>query len=268
MQSWGESRDLDKTRHSANIPTKSGIVGMCAAGLGLSRDECYEGDFSGNLGDSIGFEDLTKLKFGVLVIKPGIKKEDFHVVMGWKSVRGGGYPEARECLLENGKWTRLIQDGDQYVTYREYLEDAEFIVGLEGEEGILSVVEEALRRPWFPLSYGRRANPVCGNLVCGVFSGGLEEVLVEKSKALEAGSMELHLEGKAEGSLETAYRYDYPLSYEYKNRRYRRRLDSRKRVFGENIGGSGSGVIEHDAWGEVGSDEHNPWGDLESEVLS
>ena len=47
-----------------------------------------------------------------------------------------------------------------YVTYRHYLQDAVFLVGLESEDtALLQELETALKHPVYPLYLGRRSCP-------------------------------------------------------------------------------------------------------------
>ncbi len=67
---------------------------------------------------------------------------------------------------------------DAYVTYRYYLCDALFLVGLEGEEALLKRIAYALLHPQFPLYLGRRSCPPTGKLVLGLREKGLTEALM------------------------------------------------------------------------------------------
>ena len=96
LQSWGSCSKFE-IRTTEKMPTKSGVVGMLAAALGLRRDA----DLS----------NLSSLKFGVRADREGEDVTDFHMAHSEKN---------------------------SYVTYRHYLSDAIFLVGLEGEEEVLN----------------------------------------------------------------------------------------------------------------------------------
>lgn len=70
LQSWGSSSKFE-IRTTEKMPTKSGIVGMLAAALGLERDS----DLS----------KLNALKFGVRADREGDDITDFHMVHSEKS---------------------------------------------------------------------------------------------------------------------------------------------------------------------------------------
>lgn len=123
-----------ETRRTQREPTKSGVVGMLAAALGRKRDE--------------SLDDLNALRFGVRVDKEGSFLKDFHTVQ--------------------------LPKGKTYVTYRYYLEDATFLVGLESDnESWLEELQTALLNPVFPLFLGRRACVPTTPLVLGIRSGDL-----------------------------------------------------------------------------------------------
>lgn len=58
-----------------------------------------------------------------------------------------------------------------YVTNRYYLCDAVFVVGLQGDSALLSRIDEALKRPFFPLFLGRRSCPPVGRVSLGIRQG-------------------------------------------------------------------------------------------------
>lgn len=65
-----------------------------------------------------------------------------------------------------------------YLTYRYYLSDAIFLVGLESEDrSFLEQIERALRNPCFPLFLGRRSCPPTLPLVLGIREDALETAL-------------------------------------------------------------------------------------------
>ena len=125
LQAWGADSKFE-TRKTAREPTKSGVIGLLAAALGLRRDETEP------------LTRLAQLRFGVRVEREGQLLVDFHMARNEEKDRS-------------------------YVTYRHYLEDAVFLVGLESEDtALLQELAEALTHPVFPLYLGRRAC-ACGS---------------------------------------------------------------------------------------------------------
>ena len=92
LQSWGIDSKFD-IRRTGREPSKSGVIGLICAALGIKRD------------DDEMVSQLATLRFGVRVDKEGHFVRDFHMVRSKK--------------------------GESYVTNRYYLADAEFLVGFE-----------------------------------------------------------------------------------------------------------------------------------------
>lgn len=66
LQSWGADSKFE-TRRTNREPTKSGVIGMLAAAVGLRRDRTAE------------LETLNKLRFGVRIDREGELLVDFHM---------------------------------------------------------------------------------------------------------------------------------------------------------------------------------------------
>lgn len=138
LQSWGSDSKFE-TRKTDREPTKSGVVGLLAAALGLRRD------------DTEGLARLNGLRFAVRADQEGSLLVDFHTA------------KSRDT---------------SYVTYRHYLQDAVFLAGLESEdEALLRELEAALRHPVYPLYLGRRSCPPTLPLCLGIRQGSLLDVL-------------------------------------------------------------------------------------------
>lgn len=138
MQSWGTGSKFD-VRMTEKEPSKSGVIGLLAASLGIRRGEAEK------------IKKLSELKFGVRVDKEGKMLHDFHMAHAEKS---------------------------SYVTHRYYLCDAVFLCGMEStDDEVLEYYAEALRHPVFPLFLGRRSCPPTLPIVLGVRKCKLEEAL-------------------------------------------------------------------------------------------
>ena len=111
LQSWGADSKFE-TRKTNREPTKSGVIGLLAAALGLRRD------------DAAGLARLNGLHFAVRADREGSLLVDFHTANREEDRKKGKAP---------------------YVTYRHYLQDAVFLVGLESEDtALLQALETAL----------------------------------------------------------------------------------------------------------------------------
>jgi len=122
MQAWGVQSRFS-VRDTGLEPSKSGVVGLLCAALGRSR--------------STPLDDLRALKMGVRVDAEGIMARDYHTALNVLKASGG------------------IKDCEPSARY--YLADARFLVGLEGELGLLTQLHTALRNPVWPLYLGRKA---------------------------------------------------------------------------------------------------------------
>lgn len=146
LQAWGTDSKFE-TRRTDQVPSKSGVIGMLAAALGLPRDA----DLSA----------LAALRFGVRVDRAGDLLYDYHTV---------------KAIKIKQKSTEEIT----YVTHRYYLADAIFVVGFEStDRKFLEKLENALRHPCYPLFLGRRSCPPTLPLLLGVCDKDLETALRE-----------------------------------------------------------------------------------------
>lgn len=158
LQSWGDESKFD-TRRTWHEPSKSAVIGLLAAALGYNR------------ADDERIRQLNSdLKFGVRVDQPGRIIKDFHTVVKYKQNELGGF-----CWDEFGKFAT---DKSSYVTYRYYLSDAVFVIGLEAvSDELLELLRSALSAPAFPLFLGRRSCPPTLPLYLGVSEEPLLDAL-------------------------------------------------------------------------------------------
>ncbi len=130
MQSWGVQSNFDY-RDTGLEPSKSGVVGLLCAALGYSRELPVDPRF-------------LAARMGVRVDCEGVVKYDYHIA----GVGG--------ILKAEGK----VKDNNVVPSWRYYLADAAFLVGLESEDASwLNGLHEALQRPVWPLFFGRKAFP-------------------------------------------------------------------------------------------------------------
>jgi CRISPR system Cascade subunit CasD len=120
MQSWGFRSRFDN-RDTGLEPTRSGVIGLLCAAQGRGRDT----DLS----------DFERLRMGVRVEAPGRVAFDYHTAQSvWR-----------------GSTSTTVSE-------RYYLADARFLVGLESDDvGLLQNLEDALRKPVWPLFLGRKS---------------------------------------------------------------------------------------------------------------
>lgn len=134
LQSWGERARWD-VRDSLREPTKSAVIGLLGAALGVRRT------------DRASLHSLDRtLRFGVRVEHEGTALEDFHTVTGLLPKAEGGRPKEGTIISQ-----------------RRYLADAAFLVMLVSHPAdrgkTVERCAQALRAPYWPLFLGRRSCP-------------------------------------------------------------------------------------------------------------
>ncbi len=149
MQAWGSRSQFDD-RDTNPEPTRSGVIGLLCAALGVPR--------------TASLERFASLRMGVRVDAPGRVMVDYHTAQRLKS------PSPAAPCPGQGWWapaggSRRVS-GPSVESTRHYLADACFLVGLECRElPDLRELEAALREPVWALYLGRKsfplAEPVC-----------------------------------------------------------------------------------------------------------
>jgi len=131
MQSWGTTSRFDH-RDTGKEPSKSGVIGLLAAALGIGRENWQD------------LEPLTHLSMGVRHDRPGVPKRDYQTAgcaKGDTIIRADGTPSK-----------------DGVVSHRFYLADAAFLVALEGpDRSLLEKAHDRLQDPVWPLALGRKS---------------------------------------------------------------------------------------------------------------
>lgn len=122
MMSWGDHSRFGN-RDTRREPTKSAVIGLLCAALGRPRWESVH--------------DLAALKMGVRIDQEGVVQCDYHTIM--------------DGIKSDGS------KGDTTLSDRYYVADADYIVGLEGNEGMLTELDLALQNPCWQLYFGRKS---------------------------------------------------------------------------------------------------------------
>ena len=187
LQSWGADSKFE-VRKTNREPTKSGVIGLLAAALGIRRD------------DDQALLRLNGLRYGVRTDQEGQFLVDLHT--------------ARKDVKTS------------YLTRRYYLSDAIFLVGLENEDGaFLQELEEALRSPAFPLYLGRRSCPPTQPLCLGIRETDLLTALqTEPYRGFRSGKkrprrLSIRIDANPQEAGSTAQQ-DVPISWNPIHRQY------------------------------------------------
>jgi CRISPR system Cascade subunit CasD len=131
MQSWGTTSRFDQ-RDTGKEPSKSGVIGLLAAALGIDRENWND------------LEPLTRLTIGTRHDRPGIPRRDYQTA---------GCAATDTIIKADG-----TQAKDGVVSQRFYLADAAFLVALEGNDrALLEKLHAHLQNPVWPLALGRKS---------------------------------------------------------------------------------------------------------------
>ncbi len=134
LQAWGSHESKFAVRRVMDAPTKSGVIGMLCAAIGLSRSETQP-----------WLPPLSGLRMGVRVDRPGIRWWDYHTIGAGMQMR----------IAEGEDKTKL----GPMLSRREYLCDASFLVALQGDPGLIGKLHAALSQPRWPVYLGRKCCP-------------------------------------------------------------------------------------------------------------
>ena len=125
LQSWGTQSEYI-VRDTGREPSKSGIIGLLCAAMGIPRH------------DKDAIAQLTELRMSVRVDREGKILRDYHTITD-------NYNKKKKSST--------------VVSTRYYLADAMFLVGLEGDNALLEQIQAALQRPKWILFLGRKSCP-------------------------------------------------------------------------------------------------------------
>lgn len=160
LQSWGVCSRY-RHRETESFPTKSGIVGLIAAALGVDKHSPEETE---------KLRPIVALTFDVYLLErpdcrfAGRRMMDYHTV-------GGGWHNQWQINKKNSIAVMSIPrraTGSPFgtvITWRTYLNDAKFIAVLRGNLSTLRECAQALRNPRWGIWLGRKccipSSPLC-----------------------------------------------------------------------------------------------------------
>lgn len=149
LQSWGFSSRFQR-RATAMHPTKSGVVGMICAAMGLAKGSPQEGGALPKLADlKMTTITIPRIVGGIPGPHVVYRLEEFHTT-------GGGYDKKtqRQFIPRKAKGGPC---DDPTISRRQYLLDARFGVILEGDRELLERVAAALNDPQWGVWLGRKS---------------------------------------------------------------------------------------------------------------
>lgn len=149
MASWGEIA-VGESRHTANYPSKSALLGLIGAGLGITRDD-EERQQQLQQGYALAVESFSA----------GHLLRDYHTAQVPDSVGKFSYRTRRDELVLGKERLGTI------LSSREYRSDALALVALRALAGApfsLEEIQAKLLKPVFHLYLGRKSCPLAAPL--------------------------------------------------------------------------------------------------------
>lgn len=201
LQAWGASSRY-QIRDTDAFPTKSGVLGMIAAAMGIDKEDPREEE---------RVAELAALRFSAKRVYTQNRADvgrlmDFHTV-------GGGYD------TDKGSGERLFvtrkASGAPFgtvITKRSYLTDAKFIVCLQRDATLLAACADALENPVWGVWFGRKACLPAAPLA-PTLADTIEKAL-EDLRSKMPSPIELDVDGRVEEPGDGAWHVmDDPVSF-------------------------------------------------------
>lgn len=195
MQSWGVDGKFS-FRETLFMPTKSGVIGILCAAMGIERD------------DVTNLHRVSKIRMAAAPIKSGNVERDYHTIKDVLKASGG------------------IKDTE--LTERLYLADWHFVVVLEGAKELLMEVKQALLNPKWVLFLGRKSCAPSCPIVYGdcLVDQSIEELFLVDSEEEVAATVFAQIEDLETKFLGTELR-DVPVNYKSRTHSTRRVMTKR-----------------------------------------
>ncbi len=147
LASWGEIA-VGEDRHSAVRPSRSALLGLLGAALGLDRN------------DEDSQQKLCNgYRFGIKLLSPGFALRDYHTVQK-------GVPP-RKSVFRSRRQELMAEKIETILSNREYRCDSLSIVAVQALESApenLDTLEKALKCPHYTLYLGRKSCPLAAPL--------------------------------------------------------------------------------------------------------
>lgn len=207
MQSWGFASRFTR-RTTALHPTKSGVVGLLAAALGIDKHGADEAAQVARLAAlQCTTVTLPKKRGGTEL--PMLRLSDYHTI-------GGGYDKDTDWM----KKPRAASGAtlETVLSERHYLLDARFGVLLEGERDWLEQIASKLRDPTWGLWLGRKCCIPASPLLVGVGSdrNAAWQLLLKAANLDEASTLSQFdhvIEGEDAEGLDAEWLNDTPVAF-------------------------------------------------------
>ncbi|MBT3070568.1 type I-E CRISPR-associated protein Cas5/CasD [Rhodomicrobium sp. Az07] len=148
MASFGMKYDPGEWRNSSNRPSKSGVLGLIAAALGIERDEQHRIDA------------LQVLNFAVRVDQPGQPAYDYHTAQVPPQKRNRRFATRADELAVSKHELKTVLSTREYRTNAFATSALWFRAGVIEAPFSLWSISAALKAPRFNLYAGRKSHPL------------------------------------------------------------------------------------------------------------
>lgn len=194
MQAWATQSKLG-VRDTDREPSKSGVLGLVGAALGMQRDDH----------ETLGR--LSRLRMALRVDRPGTLLRDYH------TAGGGSFRNQVKYVVHGAK--------DCVPSQRYYLQGASFVAALSGDGDLIERSARALENPCWPLFLGRRSCPPSVPPLVGITDEDAETAVRQAPLAERVTESTLRLLVEVDSRDEQAEpRQDVPISFAEGKRRY------------------------------------------------
>ncbi len=160
LSAWGDIA-VGETRPSSLAPSKSAVLGLLAAALGLRRPDTTQDATLGPQWETQHLALANGYGMAVKLTQPGLPLTDFQTA---EVPRKTGYATRREEILEVVRQKRSeVKFSGTILSRRDYRQDAFAAVALWAREGAphtLAELRDALLAPVFTLYLGRKSCPL------------------------------------------------------------------------------------------------------------
>lgn len=170
LSSFGDTA-VGEYRPVLGHPSKSGVIGLIAASLGISRD--HEDEI---------MELSNDLKYAVLILSSGELMRDYHTIQVPSSSSLKKYPAVTRRDELNRK------DVNTILSFRDYRMDGYYRVAVWSRSGRfeLKSIEEGLSRPRYTPYLGRKSCPVALPMQPKIVTAvHVQEALINNTNMLE-----------------------------------------------------------------------------------
>jgi len=172
LASFGEEPG-NARRGSADRPTRSALIGLAGAALGVERD-----DREGQRGLAASFLTATR------TLSPGAPLADFHTFQS--------LPESKGPVATRAEALARRADLETSITRRDYRSDGRWQAAFVEQLGAtvsLDALRQAFLRPHFALWAGRKSCPLSHPLAPAIFEAdGVETAFAAHARAVHLGA--------------------------------------------------------------------------------